>query len=61
MSEFTKHIETNYFEGLGWLAEARTPDGFYYRGEYKTTGIEAYVKAESALNRHEENQKETAA
>ena len=60
MNEFTKHIELHYLPGHGWLASAHAED-FEYLGEYRPTAIEALVKAESALNRHEENQKETAA
>lgn len=53
MNGFTKTIELNYSEDLHkWVAHA-TADGFDYRGEYKNSAIEALVKAESAMNRHE--------
>ena len=60
MNGFTKHIELHYLPGHGWLASAHAED-FDYLGEYRPTAIEALVKAEGALRRHEENQKETSA
>lgn len=66
MTDFAKSIELHYLPGHGWLASAHADgfeylsDGFDYLGEYRPTAIEALVKAEAAMNRHEQNQKETA-
>ena len=58
-SDFNRTITINYLPGHGWLASAHT-EGFDYLGEYRPSAIEALVKAEAAMNRHEQNQKETA-
>jgi len=60
MNGFTKHIDLDYFPGLGWRACAEM-EGFSYTGEFKPSAIEALVKAEAAMNRHEAAQKENAA
>lgn len=60
MNGFTKRIELNYLHGHGWLASAHA-EGFDYLGEYRPSAIEALVKAEAAMNRHEAAQKESAA
>ena len=60
MSDFTHTITLNYLPSYGWLASAHT-EGFDYLGEYRPNAIEALVKAEAAMNRHEAIQKENAA
>ena len=60
MEDFTKSIGLHYLPGHGWLASAHA-DGFDYLGEYRPSAIEALVKAEAAMNRHEQNQKEKSA